>query len=144
MPAQISPSAWHQQDQGRSCVSEIPRESTGGLSSVPGEQSMAGVDFEVLRREIALAQVLNLLQWEPNSRNETQQYGPCPLRDCKTGRDQRCFSVNLRLSRFYCHACRRHGNPLELWAEVRETSIYQAAIDLCKMLGRDVPWSNRG
>ena len=62
----ISPLAWNQQDQGRSCVSEIPRESTGGLSSVPA-------DFEVLRRESALGQVLDLLRWEPNARNESQQ-----------------------------------------------------------------------
>ena len=104
---------------------------------------MAGVDFEVLRREIAIGQVLDLLRWEPIASNEPQQYGPCPLRDRKTEREARCFSVNLRLSRFHCHACHRYGNSLELCADVRETSIYDAAIDLCRQLGRDVPWINR-
>ena len=39
---------------------------------------MAGVDFEVLRREIALAQVLNLLQWEPT--RETNHSSTAPVR----------------------------------------------------------------
>jgi hypothetical protein len=39
--------------------------------------------------------------------------------------------------------CRSQGNHLEFWAAVRQLSIYEAAIDLCRVLGRDVPWITR-
>jgi len=41
--------------------------------------------------------------------------------------------------RYYCHKCQSKGNQLELWAAVHKLSIYQAAMDLCRALGRDVP-----
>jgi hypothetical protein len=36
-----------------------------------------------------------------------------------------------------------HGNALELWAAAHKLGIYEAALDLCRALGRDVPWINR-
>ena len=40
---------------------------------------------------------------------------------------------------YYYHKCQSKGNQLELWAAVHKLSIYQAAMDLCRALGRDVP-----
>ena len=37
----------------------------------------------------------------------------------------------------------RYGNQLELYAAVHDMTIYQAAIELCSVLGRDVPWIKR-
>ena len=105
---------------------------------------MPGVDFDKLRDEISLQAVLDLLRWQPASRSSgVQQYGPCPINDSNSSVRQRRFSVNLEEGRYYCHDCDSHGNPLELWAAVQGMTVYHAAIDLCRALGREVPWIQR-
>ena len=65
---------------------------------------MPGVDFNVLRAEITMEQVLNQLGFQPTSRS---------------------------------------GNQLELWAAVNKLPVYEASIDLCHALRREVPWVHR-
>ena len=103
---------------------------------------MPGVDFECVRTEITMEQVLGLLGFEPARRSRVQWYGPCPLHESGPGR-HRCFSVNVALGRYSCHGCGSHGNPLELWAAATKLPLHRAAIDLCHRLGRDVPWIRR-
>jgi DNA primase len=103
---------------------------------------MPGVDFHRLRTEITMEQVLHLLHFRPSHRSGHQWYGVCPLHDCPTRRT-RSFSVNVAIGRYYCHQCHSHGNPLELWAAATETPLYQASIDLCRLLGQEVPWIRR-
>ena len=104
---------------------------------------MPGVDFEILRNEISMQAVLGLLRWQPTSRRGVQRYGPCPINESSSSVRRRTFSVNLDTGRYYCHQCHSQGNAMELWAAVRRMTIYQAAIDLCQVLGRDVPWIRR-
>ena len=103
---------------------------------------MPGVDFECVRREIPMEQVLHLLGFEPAQRSGVQWYGRCPLHESGSGR-RRSFSVNVALGRYFCHGCRSHGNQLELWAAARKLSLHQAALDLCHRLGHDIPWIRR-
>ena len=103
---------------------------------------MPGVDFGRLRSEIAMEQVLDLLGFAPVSRSGVQWYGACPLHESRSVH-RRSFSVNVALGRYYCHGCRSRGNQLELWAAATKRPLYQAAIDLCGRLGRDVPWIRR-
>ncbi len=103
---------------------------------------MPGVDFDVLRTEIAMKQVLNQLGFKPTSQSGNQLHGPCPVHG-STSSTSRTFSVNVETGRYYCHKCQSKGNQLELWAAVHKFSIYDAAIDLCRVLGRDVPQINR-
>ena len=103
---------------------------------------MPGVDFNVLREEIAMEQVLNQLGFTPISRSGNQVHGPCPVHG-STSNTSRTFSVNVQTGRYYCHKCHSKGNQLELWAAVHRLSIYDAAIDLCRALGREVPQINR-
>lgn len=103
---------------------------------------MPGVDFNVLRTEITMEQVLNQLGFQPTSRSENQLRGPCPVHG-STSSSSRTFSVNLDTGRYYCHKCHSHGNQLELWAAVNELSMYESAIELCRALGREVPWIER-
>jgi DNA primase len=103
---------------------------------------MPGVDFDMLRGQITMEQVLDLLAFHPSARRGDQWYGPCPLHDSKPRR-HRCFSVNVALGRYYCHRCHSHGHQLELWAAATRLPLYQAAIDLCRALGVEVPWMHR-
>lgn len=119
------------------------------FSPVPGESGiggkeddMPGIDFNVLRQEINMEQVLVLLGFEPVTRSGAQLHGPCPVHGSASARS-RSFSVNLELGRYHCHKCGSQGNSLELWAAVQKTSLYVASQDFCRALGRDVPWITR-
>ena len=103
---------------------------------------MPGIDFDRVRAEVTIEQVLDLLGFVPTRRSGAQRYGRCPLPACGS-QHHRSFSVNVALGRYSCHRCRSHGNPLELWAAATNLSLHQAAIDLCQRLGRDVPWVRR-
>jgi hypothetical protein len=103
---------------------------------------MPGVNFDKLRGQITMEQVLDLLGFRPSARRGDQWYGPCPLHDSKPRRD-RCFSVNVAVGRYYCHRCHSHGHQLELWAAATTLPLYHAAIDLCRTLAVEVPWIRR-
>jgi DNA primase len=100
---------------------------------------MPGIDFNVLRHEITMEQVLNQLGFQPTSRCGNQLHGPCPVHGSRS-KGSRTFSVNLDTGRYYCHKCHSHGNQLELWAAVHKWSIYEGGLHLCNVLGREVPW----
>jgi len=103
---------------------------------------MPGVDFNTLRGEITMEQVLNQLGFEPASRNGPQWRGPCPVHGSQSAQS-RSFSVNVQTGRYHCHKCQSEGNQLELWAAVNKLPLYDAALDLCRALRRDVPWIKR-
>ncbi len=103
---------------------------------------MPGVDFDLLRGEITMRQVLDEIGYRETHRNGAQLHGKCPVHG-SSSKTSRVFSVNLSRGRYYCHKCKSHGNHLELHAAVRNTTVYQAALDLCQALGRKVPWIER-
>jgi DNA primase len=102
---------------------------------------MPGIDFNRLREEITMEEVLDLLGFEPSRGRGDQWYGPCPFHDSRPGRHS--FSVNVAERRFSCHKCGRYGNQLELWAQFTRQSFYRACIHLCRARGRDIPWIHR-
>jgi DNA primase len=100
---------------------------------------MPGIDFQRLRMEISMEEVLALLHFEPLSRSGSQWYGACPLHGSTSPRP-RHFSVNVDTRRYCCHGCHSRGNQLELWAAATHLPLHPAAINLCRALGREVPW----
>jgi len=103
---------------------------------------MPGVDFNVLRKEVSIQDVLHQLRFQPVGRSGNQLHGPCPVHRSRSP-SSRTFSVNVDSCRYYCHKCHSHGNQLELWAAVHKVSLYDAALDLCRALAREVPWVHR-
>ena len=55
---------------------------------------MPGIDFNQLRAEITMEQVLALLDFDCVRRRAEQWYGYCPLHESKT-KHRRAFSVNV-------------------------------------------------
>jgi DNA primase len=102
-----------------------------------------GVDFDRVRTEITMEQVLSLLGFRPSTRSGVQWYGSCPLHESGPGRRRHLFSVNLAIGRYSCHRCGSRGNQLELWAAAARLPLHRAAVDLCRRLGHDVPWIRR-
>jgi DNA primase len=74
---------------------------------------MPGVDYNVLRTEITMEQVLDQLGFQPVGRSGKQLHGPCLVHGSTSSRS-RTFSVNLATGRYYCHKCHSHGNQLTL------------------------------
>ena len=103
---------------------------------------MPGIDFDVLRNEITMEEVLNQLGFQPTSRSGDQLHGPCPVHG-STSKGSRTFSVNLDIGRYYCHKCDSNGNQLELWAATHKLPIFEGALNLCNVLGHEVPWIER-
>ncbi len=103
---------------------------------------MPGVNFDLLREQISIVDVLRLLDLTACGQQGDQIRGPCPVHGSSSPQS-RSFAVNVRLGRYYCHRCRSGGNALELWAAVRGVSVYAAAIELCRPLGLEVPWIHR-
>ena len=89
---------------------------------------MPGIEFNRLRREITMGQVLDLLQFVPVARKGNQCYGRCPLHDSASYRC-RTFSVNLATGRYYCHRCHSH--------------VVRCRDRPCRALALDVPWVRR-
>ena len=75
---------------------------------------MPGVDFNVLRNEVGMEDVLNQLRFRPTSRSGNQLHGPCPAHGSTSPGGSRTFSVNLTNERY-----------------------------LCRVLAREVPWVHR-
>lgn len=103
---------------------------------------MQWIDFNQLRAEITMEQVLSLLDFQPVARQGDQLHGPCPVHR-STSAGSSIFSVNLRSRRYYCHKCHSHGNQLELWAAVHQLPFREAILNLCQALGHNVPWTKR-
>ena len=103
---------------------------------------MPGINFNQLRNEITIEQVLGLLQFECTHRRGEQWYGYCLLHESAT-KHRRTFSVNVARNCYYCHKCGSRGDQFKLWSEARQLRLYPATIALCEQLGLDVPWIHR-
>lgn len=103
---------------------------------------MPGIDFNRLRTEITMTQVLDLLKFEPVQRRGDQWYGYCPLHQSQP-RLRRAFSVNVAIGCYCCHKCGSRGDTFKLWAEAKKLPLHPATIDLCQQLGQQIPWIHR-
>lgn len=99
---------------------------------------MPSIDFAELRAQVTMGQVLELLRYEPRANTGDQVRGPCPIHG-STSKTSRIFSANLQRNVFQCFKCEAQGNQLDLWAQVHEMSVYDAALDLCSKLNIEPP-----
>ena len=96
---------------------------------------MSQLDYQAIRRQIDIRQVLELLHYRAFTRRGHQLRGRCLLAS-HAGRTQRdrCFTVHLERNLFYCFLCRRGGNQLDLWAAITQLPLRAATLDLCSRL----------
>jgi len=103
---------------------------------------MPGIRFSEVRTLIPLADVLDLLGFVAVEASQDQVRGPCPVHRSASPRS-RSFSANLTRHVYHCFSCGSSGNQLDLYAAVTGLSLFDAAVDLCERLHRDIPWVNR-
>jgi DNA primase len=94
---------------------------------------MPGIDYQQLRQQVSMSQVLGLIGFRANWRRGPQVRGPCPIPDCSST-SRRTFSAHLLRQGYHCFACGAHGNALDLWAAIQRLPLHHAAIDLCRTL----------
>lgn len=110
----------------------------GGVECQRVVTDRPSIDFEAVKSRVGIASVLELLSVEVT---KVQHRGPCPLHGSTHG-TARCFSANLEKNVFQCFKCGQSGNALDLWSKATRQTPYDAAIDLCKRLGIELPTLN--
>jgi DNA primase len=100
---------------------------------------MPGIDFAVLRRQLPLAAVLELVGFRPVSRRGPQVRGPCPVHG-STAHTSRSFAGHLEKQCWHCFRCGAGGNALDLYLAVTRLGVYEGALRLCTTLNLEVPW----
>ena len=101
---------------------------------------MPGIRFADVRARVTMVEVLGLIGFVPSETSGDQVRGPCPVprSDTSSGRS---FSSNLRLHIYRCFKCGSSGNHLDLYASVTGLSLFDAAVELCERLHREIPWA---
>jgi DNA primase len=103
---------------------------------------MPAIDFREARSQLRLAEVLDVLGFEPTARHGAQVRGPCPVHRSGTP-GSRSFAAHVGKGVWHCFRCGAGGNALDLWVAVTRQPLYAAVVDLCQRLGREVPWLRR-
>ena len=104
-----------------------------------GDDTMPGIDFALLRGQVPLAQVLDLVGFRALTRVGWQLRGACPVHG-STSPGSRSFAAHLAKQCWQCFRCGAGGNALDLYAAVTKLPLYAAAVELCARLHLPVPW----
>jgi DNA primase len=103
---------------------------------------MPGVDYRAVQSRVPMAQVLDWLEFVACGVRGEQLRGPCPVHRSQFPRS-RSFSVHLAREVCRCFRCGFAGNQIQLWAARKDMTVYEAAVDLCRQAGVEVPWIER-
>ncbi len=98
---------------------------------------MPGIDFALLRQQISLPQVLDLIGFTPTTRRGPHLRGPCPVHGSAPG--SRSFAAHVKKNCWHCFRCGAGGNALDLYLAVTKLPVYEGALELCTRLGVPVP-----
>jgi DNA primase len=104
-----------------------------------GENQMSGVHYAAVQSRVPMARALELLGFVAQRVTGDQLRGPCPVHRSASLRS-RSFSVDLSQDVCHCFKCGFAGNQIQLWAALKEMTVYEAAVHLCQEAGVEVPW----
>jgi len=103
---------------------------------------MPGVNYREVQSRVPMARVLELLSLVGRGASGDQMRGPCPVHSSPSP-GSRSFSVQLTRGVCRCFKCGFAGNQIQLWAALKGMTVYEAAVDLCRQTGVEVPWIER-
>lgn len=93
---------------------------------------MPRVDFKKLKERVLMPDVLRHLGlWERFSEKKGAYYGPCPLGDAPGSHGQP-FKATKDGKAWYCFACKKGGNVLDLVVAYKGSSLRQAGVTLAE------------
>ena len=103
------------------------------------------INFTAVRASVSLADVLELIGWEPNVHAGDGPRGSCPI--CGSGNPKaRYFHIGRGADgnlRWFCHKGCGGGNHLDLWCKVHSYDLYDGAVALCEAAGVPIPYLGR-
>ncbi|QDV81052.1 DNA primase (plasmid) [Planctomycetes bacterium K2D] len=102
---------------------------------------LAPIDFQTLKAQVSLLDVLGLLKWRVVKERGSELRGPCPVHGSSSPTST-IFAANPEKNAWKCHKCEAGGNQLDLAAHYfslpKEQSV-RVAVALCQELGREIP-----
>lgn len=101
---------------------------------------MPFLDFNAIKRDCPLHDVLLHLGWRPIWSRGDQQRGPCLLHHSERPRS-RSFAVSG--DGWFCHKCKIGGDQIRLWAELHHLPPFEAAIAMATTVGRPIYYLRR-
>ncbi len=129
-PASLEPVIEHVETQKTPTNSELPDSQN--------QVSRPAIDYATLRNQVTLQQAIEHITRVPI--RGVQHRGPCPLHEPAATAGNK-FSANLKRQVFRCFDpnCGSQGNVLDFWQKHRGLGIYEAAEDLAKTFGIELP-----
>jgi DNA primase len=100
------------------------------------KKRIAPVDFDALKRQVSVSQVLRHLGWMPTRIEPATQRGPCPVHGSRS-RGSRSLSVSRTW--WKCWSCGARGDVIRLWALLHRCDDLTAALAICEALNVRVP-----
>lgn len=91
-------------------------------------RDVPSLDYEAIKREIPLSEVLRLIGWQFVWSRAGQERGRCPIHKSESPRS-RSFCVYQ--DGWYCHKCKTGGDQLRLFSEVTGLPLNEATLALC-------------
>jgi DNA primase len=105
------------------------------------KNKLAPIDFQALKAEVSLLDVLRLYDWEPVKERGEELRGPCPVHGSSSATST-IFAVSPTKNAWKCHKCEAGGNQLDLAASyfnLPQDQVVRIAVALCRELGREIP-----
>ena len=102
---------------------------------------MPGIDYALLRQQLSLTQVLELLGFTAMTRRGPQLRGPCPVHGSRTPRS-RSFAAHLEKNCWHCFGCGAGGNALDLYLAVTRLPVYEG-VGIGQKPGQNIGQQNR-
>jgi DNA primase len=100
---------------------------------------MPGIRFAEVRARVTMAEVLRLVGFVPCKTSGDQVRSPCPVHHSAS--PSGCsFPANIHLHIYMCFSCGSSGTHLDLYAAATGRGVFEAAIELCERLDREIPW----
>jgi DNA primase len=99
---------------------------------------MPGIDYALLRQQVSLAQVLDLVGFTATTRRGPQVRGPCPVHGSTTSKS-RSFAAHLEKNCWHCFGCGAGGTALDVYLAVTRLPGYEGTLELCARLRLPAP-----
>jgi hypothetical protein len=100
---------------------------------------MPYIDYTAVRGLVTIKEALEQLGYELMRRwSNGRLRGRCPLCQTERGKSRPFFTTPTKRL-WQCFRCGEKGDVTELWARARQMSRYDAALELCRLFGCEVP-----
>lgn len=96
------------------------------------------INFKEAKQLVKIAEVIDILGIQINRRTGPQLRGKCPFHQSGNPKSI-SLAIHTVRNAWFCHMCKIGGDQFDLYAKTRHTTVYEAAIELCRRCAGRVP-----